>query len=189
MGIKDFGKLTKLVIKPESGESFEVMFNPESYSETFAVAFQKVENVNSGLEEYRYTKTPPQDFKLKFIIDGTGVTEYGSSNLPVYKRTDKTVLEQVNHFLQMTWYPVNGKAQPLTIQWGKFVYSCMLKEVTINYTLFDRDGNPLRAELDATFISDPAKNEKEYQQRLAPEKPAAPQSAKTTTNGIVISVT
>jgi hypothetical protein len=188
MGIKDYGKLTKLQIKPKSGEPFEVMFNPESYSETFSVAFQKVENVNSGLEEYRYTKTPPQDFKLKFIIDGTGVSEYSSSVFPIFKRTDKTVYEQVNLFLKMAWYPVNGKAQPLQIQWGNFAYSCMLKEVTINYSLFDRGGNPLRAELDATFISDPAKNEKEYQQRLAPEAtPTSP--VQTTTNGIVISVT
>lgn len=189
MGIKDYGKLAKLKIKPESGEVFEVMFNPESYSQTFSVAFQKVENINSGLEEYRYTKTPPQDFKLKLIIDGTGVTDYNSSIFPVSKRKDKTVYEQVDLFLSLAWYPVNGKAQSLMIEWGKFSYSCLLKEVTINYTLFDRDGNPLRAELDATFISDPAKNEQEVQQRFDPKnKPGAP-PAEATANGIVISVT
>lgn len=72
---------------------------------------------------------------MKFIIDGTGVTDYNSSFFPVFKRTDKTVYEQVNLFLKLAWYPVNGKAIPLQIKWGKLSYFCMLKEVTINYTI------------------------------------------------------
>jgi hypothetical protein len=172
MGIKNYGKLTKLQIMAEdTKEIFEVMFNPESYSETFAVTYQKVENINGGLEEYRYVKTPPQNFKLKLIIDGTGVTDYDSSFFPVLGRTNKSVYDQVGQFLKLAWYPVNGKAIPLQITWGsKLTYYCMLKEVTINYTLFDRDGNPLRAELDVNFISNPEKNQKQYEIRLQPDK-------------------
>jgi hypothetical protein len=189
MGIKNYGKLTKLQIKSEdTQEVFEVMFNPESYSETFAVTYQKVENVNGGLEEYRYVKTPPQEFKLKLIIDGTGVTDYDSSFFPVLKRTDNSVLEQVNRFLKLAWYPAGGKGIPLQINWGvDFCYFCMLKEVTINYTLFDREGNPMRAELDANFISNPEENEKQCELRLKSDKPAATKTAQTA-NGIVISV-
>jgi hypothetical protein len=185
MGIKDYGKLTKLQIKSEdTGEVFEVMFNPESYSETFAVSYRKIENINGGLEEYRYVKTPPQEFKLKFIIDGTGVADYGSSFFPVLRRTDHSVLKQVNQFLKLAWYPVNGKAIPLRIDWGAdFCYFCMLKDVTINYTLFDREGKPLRAELDADFISNPEKNAKQCELRLKTDKPVD-----QTANGIVISV-
>jgi hypothetical protein len=184
MSLKDYGKLTKLQVKSEvSGEVFEVMFNPESYSETFAVSYQKVENVNGGLEEYRYVKTPPQEFKLKFIIDGTGVTAYDSAFFPVLKRSDNSVLDQVNKFLNLAWYPVDAKGIPLKITWGTdFCYYCMLKDVTINYTLFDREGKPLRAELDADFISNPEKNAKQCEERFKSEKRVAQNS------GIVISV-
>ena len=183
MGIKDYGKLTKLqIIAEETGKSFEVMFNPESYSETFGVTYQKVENVNGGFEEYRYVKTlPPQDFKFKFIIDGTGVSDYDSSFFPFLKRTEQSVYDQVNEFLKLAWYPRNGKAIPLQIKWGsKLVYYCMLKDVTVNYTLFDREGNPLRAELDASFISNPEKNQKQYELRLQPDKETSTVAKKTT---------
>jgi hypothetical protein len=169
MSIKDYGKLARLTITSvNTGDTFEVMFNPESYSEKFAVAFQKVEEVNGGLENYRYAKTPPQDFKLKFIMDGTGVTDYESSVLPVFKRTNETVYDQINHFLKLAWYPVDKKAIPLKIEWGKLSIHCLLKDVTINYTLFDREGVPLRAELDANFMSDPDQYESDCENRLKP---------------------
>lgn len=40
MGLKDLGKLAKLKIKA-AGEEFEVMFNPESYSEKFTTSYRK----------------------------------------------------------------------------------------------------------------------------------------------------
>ena len=188
MGIKDYGKLAKLkIISVNTNEAFDVMFNPESYSETFAVTYKKAESANGGLEGLQYIKTPPQDFKLKVIIDTTGVTDYDSSIIPIFKRTGETVYDQVNRFLKLTWYPVNDKSIPLQIVWGKFSYHCLLKEVTINYTLFDRDGIPLRAELDASFISNPDGYAADCQERLSPDKPKEDNS-KTTKNGIVISV-
>lgn len=197
MGINDYGQLAKLKIKSENtNEVFEVMFNPESYSETFAVTFETVADVNSGLEKYRYTKTPPHDFKLKLIVDGTGVSDYDTSIFPVFKRKDETVSEQINRFLNLAWYPVNGEAIPLLILWGEFSFHCMLKEVSINYTLFDREGIPLRAELDASFTSDPQKYKSDCEKRLNPKKEATetttsangPSKTTTTSNGIVISV-
>ncbi len=195
MGVKDYGKLAKLkIISENANDTFVVMFNPESYSETFAVTFETVGDVNSGLEKYRYTKTPPHDFKLKLIIDGTGVTEYGDSFFPIFKRSNQTVSQQINHFLNLAWYPVNGEAIPLQILWGEFSFHCMLKEVTINYTLFDRDGIPLRAELDATFTSDPQKYKSDCEKRLKGQKKEIETAnndtipAKTTSNGIVITV-
>jgi hypothetical protein len=167
MSLKDFGKLTKLKITSENdGGYFTVMFNPESYSETFSSIFTTKKDINTGIEEYIYVKSLPQDFKLKLIIDGTGVSTFHGPYLPVFKNEDQTVYEQVNEFLRLAWYPVNGKATPLVIEWNKFTYYCMLKDVTINYTLFSREGLPLRAELDATFIGNAEKNEQSYKSRF-----------------------
>lgn len=188
MGLKDFGKLTKLTIQPENGgQSFEVMFNPESYSETFSTVYKKINTTNSGIEEYAYLKSLPQDFKLKIIIDGTGVSNYQDTFLPVFKKLDESVYDQVNRFLGLAWYPGNGKATSLVIKWNRFVFKCMLKDVTINYTLFSREGLPLRAELDANFIGNTEKNEEYYQQRLGPTVSDDKDTQKVN-NGIVISV-
>jgi hypothetical protein len=217
MGIKDYGSLARLKIMSVNendtvNDTFEVMFNPESYSETFAVSFKNVDRVSGGMEVYDYDKTPPQDFKLKLIIDGTGVTDYESSAFSAFKRTSETAYDQINHFLKLAWYPVNEKAIPLKIEWGNLSIHCYLKEVTINYTLFDREGVPLRAELDASFMSDPDNYKKDCERRLKPKvsttgtststasttskaktitsttKTSTTTSTKTTTNGIVISV-
>ncbi len=168
MSLKDFGKLLKLKITSESdGKSFTVMFNPESYSETFSSVFTTKKSINTGIEEYVYVKSLPQDFKLKLIIDGTGVSNFHAPNLPAFKKEDQTVYEQVNEFLRLAWYPVEGKVTPLIVEWNKFTYYCLLKDVTINYTLFSREGLPLRAELDATFIGNAEKNEKSYKSRFS----------------------
>ena len=156
MVIKDYVKLVKLTIEnTATKEVFKVMFNPESYTETFSNIYRKKEDVNTGMEEYVYVKTMPQDFRLKIIIDGTGVTNFNSSVFPVFKNTEKSVYEQVNEFLKLAWYPEEGHAKPLLIKWGDFSYHCFLKDVAINYTLFDRNGHALRAELDAVFVSNP----------------------------------
>lgn len=167
MEIKDYGKLVKLTIKNMStNEVFTVMFNPESYTETFSNVYRKLEDVNTGMEEYVYVKTLPQDFRLKIIIDGTGVTNYSSSVFPVYKETTKSVYERVNEFLRLAWYPEEGRAKPLLIKWGDFSYHCFLKDVTINYMLFDRKGHSLRAELDAVFISNQEEIAKQLKNRF-----------------------
>lgn len=167
MSLKDFGKLLKLkIISENDDKSFTVMFNPESYSETFSSVFTTKKDINTGIEEYVYVKSLPQDFKLKLIMDGTGVSNFHAPNLPVFKTEDRTVYEQVNEFLRLAWYPANGKVTPLVVQWSKFTYYCLLKDVTINYTLFSREGLPLRAELDATFIGNAEKNEKSYKSRF-----------------------
>lgn len=156
MEIKDYGKLVKLTIKNTSmNETFTVMFNPEAYTETFSNVYRKQEDINTGLEKYVYVKTLPQDIKLKIILDGTGVTNYYSTIFPVFKNAETSVYEKVNEFLKLAWYPEEGRAKPLLIEWGDFSYHCFLKDVTINYTLFDRKGHPLRAELDAVFVSNP----------------------------------
>lgn len=171
MAIKDFGKLTKLKIKAlDKDEEFEVMFNPESYSERFSVEYQKRESANSDLEEYDFVKSIPQDFQLKIIIDGTGVSDYNVSYLPTYKSHDKSVISQVNDFLRITWFSKNGPPNSLTISWGSsFSYDCRLKDVNINYTLFNREGMPLRAELDAKFIGLPHINRAKYERRFQEE--------------------
>src|SRR5690554_1991087 len=121
MVLEEFGKLVKLEIaEMNTGETIHVMFNPESYSETFSNVYHKVEDVNAGMEEYVYNKTLPQDLKLKMIIDGTGVSEYSSSFFPGNKNLEKSVYERVNEFLKLTWYPETGNVKPLRIKWGKF---------------------------------------------------------------------
>ena len=57
----------------------------------------------------------------------------------------------------------------LTVEWGDLTFSCRLESVNITYTNFERDGTPLRAELDVSLISDI-----EAEKRLREESMSSP---------------
>lgn len=152
-------KLEKLKIEaypdPARGgtpKEFEVMFNPESFKETYEVLYDKSQGVGSSGTEIVFIKNKPSDLNLNLVFDGTGVTEMG---VMAFGET-KSVNERVTDFLQNTFNMQSDTHQPsyLRIKWGDINLPCRLASVSINYTSFDRDGKALRAELDAKFISD-----------------------------------
>lgn len=160
MGLVNLFKLEKLKIlvfsdreRKLQSDMFQVMFNPESYSQSYENVFQRVQGINTSGREARYSMSLPSELSLKLILDGTGVSTYGIENLLGGK---KDVATEVKRFLKLTSYMDGTIHEPkfLQIFWGNLKFSCRLKKVTINYSLFDQSGLPLRAELDAVFVSD-----------------------------------
>ncbi|WP_342221503.1 hypothetical protein [Candidatus Fukatsuia endosymbiont of Tuberolachnus salignus] len=131
--------------KQKTAESFEARFNPASYSLFF-------KNTFSHFEQTQYLGDTSQYLAVTLLLDGTGaVAEMGLHPAP---RQD--VQKEVKRFLKLT-YDIYGKtheARYLTLEWGRLSFDCRLYSVDVNFTLFDRDGSPLRAELAAVFIQD-----------------------------------
>ena len=160
MELLNFFKLEKLRIEMYGNrrriglpkETLKVMFNPESYSLSYKNEYSDNQSINSSGRESKYILSSPESLSLKIIIDGTGTADFGLVNL--FK---KNVYEQVDDFLKKVARRDGNLHEPqfLKIAWGKnFKFDCRLEEVTVTYTLFDQSGNPLRAELDASFIDD-----------------------------------
>ncbi len=178
MGLLNLFKLEKLKVqvfstrerlgKPASKDIFEVMFNPESYSQSFENVFSSSQGINTSGREARYSLSKPSNLSLKLIIDGTGVSNYGAENL---LSGIKDVYKEVQRFLELTSYMDGDIHEPkfLIVEWGKLNFKCRLKSVTVNYTLFDSAGLPLRAELNTVFVSDV-----ETKQRLKKESKNSP---------------
>lgn len=157
-GLKSF-KLQKLRIcsyeaavrEIGTGEEFEVMFNPESVQQNF-----KNEYHNQSAVDYSYSS--PSSVSMKLIFDDTQVSEY----IPVIalnklENKHKSVSDRVSEFLTLIVKRKGTIHEPphLTISWGETLnYECRLQSLDINYTLFDRSGRPLRAELNVSFIED-----------------------------------
>jgi len=147
--------------QPEGGffpKSFEAMFNPESYKHTFKNEYYVDQGMNSTGVELQFSYAQPQLLAIKLVLDGTGVQELGvvrAANLLFNsKKTD--VSEQVKEFLKLCVEYKGTIHQPafLILSWGDFYFKCRLHTVDINYTLFDNNGKPLRAELDCKFKGD-----------------------------------
>lgn len=173
-------KLKKLTIKAyakkaRSGrpiDTFEAMFNPESFSQKYEIEYGKNQGFNSTNSPVNYARSKPRELNLKLVLDGTGVDETGMTLFG----TQKTVSERVKQFIDLT-FRMNGKIHEpnyLVVEWGGkedggLIFSCRLGDVNVSYTSFDRDGSPLRAELDINLISD-----QDVKKRMAMEDKSSP---------------
>lgn len=173
MGLLNLFKLEKLKINVYgnarrlglAADSFEVMFNPKSFSVKHDNVFEKQQGLNSSGARAKYSHSRSDKVELDLVIDGTGVGDYALTAL-LGMGTD-SVAKQIDDFLGLCFYMDGEIHQPkfLTIQWGDGPledFDCRLESVKITYQSFDKSGAPLRAELKTVFIEDldPAKRSK-----------------------------
>jgi len=163
MPFTNFNKLEKMKIlafrhADRTGifEFIEVMFNPDSYSQTYSNLFQKKQGINFVGSESSYSITKPETLKFDLILDSTGASEYGYK-----KATIKPVYDQVQDFLKKCYYMKGTTHQPafLQVKWGRMVFDGRLEEVKINYEMFDLSGVPMRAKLEVCItgnVKDPS---------------------------------
>lgn len=122
--------------------TFEVMFNPNTYSQKYAVEYQDRQGQGDTGSPQVFGKVKPQDYAFEFLFDGTGA---------VGDKTDVT--QRVQDFLTVTGKHDGEIHRPmyLKLSWGTLVSRCVLKDAEVTYTLFAPDGSPLRAKLKANF--------------------------------------
>ncbi|HUT46936.1 MAG TPA: hypothetical protein VMX36_11670 [Sedimentisphaerales bacterium] len=143
--------------KGKPKDTFEVMFNPESFSMKHKNVFQTRQGINTSGSQARYSHSCSDQISLKLVFDGTGVSNYGLDSL-TGGRSD-SVSEQINKFLNLCFYMDGEIHEPkfLKIQWGDGplqIFDCRLDSADIKYTSFEKGGAPLRAELTAMFVED-----------------------------------
>lgn len=174
-------KLQRLKIKAYRARSrlageligtFEAMFNPETFSQTYVIEYGKNQGLNSSNRSVNYSRSKPRELKLKLVLDGTGVQDSGIVSLGSLK----SVSTRVKEFIDLTFRMNGAIHEPnyLVAEWGGqedggLIFSCRLGSVTVAYTSFDRNGAPLRAELDVTLIGD-----QEVRKRMARENKSSP---------------
>ena len=165
----------KNIIKDDAtGEqlSFKVQINPDSFSRSFATKTldnKKIRSDNSSGEGAGFDS---EKYSFDLVFDGTGALGVASTgkaaelfkaflNTVYAKKTDSSVKKEAN-FLEMHYC-------------GETFY-CKLSTLSAKYTLFGRDGSPLRIKASCAFISvdkdkpdPPPKKKKE--KKPAPEIP------------------
>lgn len=163
MGLLD-GKLAKMLILSFNTDDdgnmkglpipFPVMYNPEKFSKSIRTIYQSRAVPGDTAEEQAIERIEGDDISFEFLFDATG----GSINSiqgEVAKALDG-VDAQIELFLTLTQTRDEQEHQPrkLTLVWGTFIFNCRLVNATIDYTLFNPLGRPLRATINATFKGD-----------------------------------
>lgn len=142
-------KDTKSETKSEA-DTFTVDFNPNSFTVNNKVEYKKTEGKGKDGGDPQFEKIPPLEFSIEFIIDGTGFGRKAAGD-----GGPKDYLKKQVQKLRHVTLNINGEIHRphyLAVLWGTFLIECVLTSLTINYTLFDKDGVPLRAKVNCGFL-------------------------------------
>ncbi len=150
------GKLEKVVIQAfkdkkrrnQKVDEFTLPINPENYSRNLKIKHDNSQAPGKGGNDPKFKATESEQLKLDFTFDNSGTVQGN--------HLDGTPIPtQIKDFLKVVYQIESEKHDPLflKISWGSFfVFDCKLSDVSINYTLFNPSGEPLRAKLSATFL-------------------------------------
>lgn len=148
-------------------KTFELPVNPESYTQNYKVEYNTQRGQGGQSTDARFNSTAPEELRLDFFFDGTQTIENYGNKTAAEKPKYETVQKELTDFLE-TVYLMEGEIHRprfLQITWGTFKFSCILKNLDINYTLFKADGEPLRVKIAATFLNYIAQEERVARER------------------------
>jgi hypothetical protein len=147
--------------RTETDQTFEVLFNPAQYQESYGIEIETTELI-SGDEAMHFTSSKNNTMAFELVFDSSYVHEY-----PWQRALKKfeSVDEQIDRFFNVAGYPKRSEnvasidPAPMLIRWGRLKYRCLLQQIDIDYTRFDRDGLPTRAKANTLFraIDEPTK--------------------------------
>lgn len=121
-----------------TGESIQVMFNPEEYTLESGNNFAEVGVPGLAVSPIQYVKGNGRTLSMSLFFD---TTEFA---VDVRSETQKitNLLNQTNA----------DKAPPiLLLSWGSLSFQCVLESVSQRFSFFMESGEPVRATLDVSF--------------------------------------
>lgn len=167
MSVSEFGRAEKLRIvayqsanRLRDGERFESMFDPESIVQELENVFQPngFFAINASRHATKYSHSKPRKVSFKLWLDVSGDADF----IRIDAKTFTSLTDRVDQFLRVC-YNYDGEIHEpryLVIKWGKFTLNARLLRADIKYTMHNREGDPLRAEIDAVFIEDVSRQDR-----------------------------
>lgn len=146
MGILDRG-LAKLTLEAYQGDNkvkslgdLKAMYNPESVHLSYAASFLPTGAVNRTIDVSWYQQVTPPELSLDLILDARGPKGGSAVDAQLSK-------------LRALCFTVGDEGEPpfVRVTWGSMswhghgYFSGRVTNLSVAYTLFDRDAKPLRA--------------------------------------------
>lgn len=164
MAFPDLFKLEKLTIEAYAERerttltgAFVAMFNPATLTQGFGIDYAGTAGVGGVAQQARFVRRRPADLSVTLLLDGTGVDRVGLGG------RGRTVGERIADLLAIA-YRIDGDTHEpgfLWVKWGEWGtelgrtgYKCRLSNLGVTYQSFNRDGSPLRAELQLALVAD-----------------------------------
>lgn len=141
-------------IKVDSSKKpFEVMLNPDRYTNNFTITYNKEEPLGKSAGESKFSGYKPEIIGFDLVMDGTGVVNAGKKSPDV-----KTQVKQLKDIVYK--YDDEGhEPHPVRLLWGSLIFFGRLETLQVEYTLFKPSGEPLRAKVTLAFVGFISKEE------------------------------
>jgi len=147
----DKGKLT-IAAYSDAGfkskvKSFTVSINPEEYTHNYAIKYTKSEAAGTAGEALKFNVYGGETVSFTIWFDGTGA-------VPGSPKSDSTSIDQQIKDFRDAVFPYDGSTHGpnyLELTWGTLLFKCVITTLDFTYTLFNPDGEPVRASCKATF--------------------------------------
>ncbi len=142
-------QVTKLAIdayetieyKAPPTSTWTAMLNPSELTYSRKNIYGMTQSVGTSAPQQSWVGGQPDEVSLSLLLDGTGAVGGQGSVLP---RLEKLI--DLTRFQSATHQPYY-----VHVYWGDFHFRGVLSQVDVKYTLFDREGHPVRAAVTLQF--------------------------------------
>jgi len=143
----------------KSIDKFEAMLNPASYSHKLSISYSKDAERKSGgrnhkaqgqtAVESRFAAINAEGVSFELVLDGTGVVKKDDSRVPDVKA-------EIQRLTDIVYRYIGKKHEPnvVKLSWGGLnPFFGRMEKMSVDYTLFEPSGKPLRAKVKLSFVS------------------------------------
>lgn len=143
--------------KKRTGRPWQALFNPTQLGFSRSNRYNTTPAAGSSQPQVAFGGGQPDELSVELFFDGSGVVE-----------SSETVRERIDRLIAFTdFQPETHQPYYLHLFWGQFNFRGVLEKVDIKYTLFARNGEPLRATATLSLKEALAPNEVAAQERAS----------------------
>lgn len=134
--------------KINRSKTFSAMLNPSDFTQTRAIRYNTEPVQGQVGSQTKFAAIEPDSVKFALLFDGTGATPRVPGQPP---------LEVAQHLknLDAIVYNYDGSEHEpnhVRLLWGTWIFYGRMKSMSVAYSLFKPNGEPLRAKVDLTFV-------------------------------------
>jgi|LauGreDrversion4_1035100.scaffolds.fasta_scaffold01473_7 hypothetical protein len=137
---------------------YELQINPENIAISFGEP-APTDEANSAGGKATTRKSPvynQQTIKVNFILDNSGAVPSAPDNLSFFNMNGDSIKESIDQLLEVTVKPNKSSHSPpfVKFQWGAFILVGKVFDLSIDYTYFNIQGDPVRAAIGFSLIEE-----------------------------------
>lgn len=132
-----------------TGESIEVMFNPEEYTLNREINFAQIAIPGRSAPIIQFVHGQQQSLDMELFLDTYEAHTSGNRALNRQGEDVRVLTRRVTDLMNIE--PATHAPPVLVFTWASLSFTCVLSKATQRFVMFRPDGAPVRARLNVTF--------------------------------------